>query len=397
MRKPQLANRKDCTGCLACVDSCRNNALNYYIGNDGHYYVKIDDDSCIGCFQCEKSCPATSRLLYGKSECAKAYAAWNKNYEVRAESASGGAFSAMAQFVLDQGGVVIGATLDNINDVSHVVISDTNDLPKLQGSKYTQSNTKGIYKQTLKHLKEGETVLFSGTGCQVGGLYSFLRNKIYNGNLITVDLICGGVPSKLLIQKFVENEPYKIRRIVSFRTKENGWKPKGFEYNLKVEDVNGVIHDYSGIHNLVTTGFSVELTERYSCYNCKYVGLHRLSDFTIGDLWGDEMYPNEHYNGLSLLVAHNQKALDLLDSMSNYLQTAPCNNDSAIKVNFRLVDGRNVRRFTVERKFVRFFFNNCSYTTLKAIYANEYNIINIWTPWIFLRRIYVKLLNIIFK
>lgn len=392
---PKLACQRECTGCLACVDSCRHSALSYYIDNDGHYYVKVDENQCVGCLICEKTCPIVTDQKYGESECATFFAAWNKNDLERARSASGGAFSAIAHFVIEQGGVVIGATTENICDVRHVMVADIEGLKRIQGSKYTQSNTSGIYQETYALIKEGKTVLFSGTGCQVGGLLSYLKNKKYEGRLITVDLICGGVPSKLLLQKFLENEPYKIKRILSYRTKERGWKPNGFVYNMKVEDVDGNVHDYTGMRNLVTTGFSTEMTERYSCYNCKFVGKHRMSDFTIGDLWGDSMYPQEHFNGVSLVIAHNQEAKGFLQEVKPYLYTAPCDEILAEKMNYRLTNGNNVKKYTLERKFMEQLFDKCSYQTLKKIYANSYKIYNPWMVWKVIRYMYLKVMNII--
>ena len=393
-RKPQLANKKECTGCLACVDSCRHNAISSYIGSDGHYYVKVDDERCIGCLQCEKTCPISSKLDYGQSKMSVFHAAWNKDEEERRRSASGGAFSAMARYVLEHGGVVVGAATENVCDVRHVVISDISELLKLQGSKYTQSDTCGIYNKVYGLLKDGKTVLFSGTGCQTGALLSFLQNKKYTGRLITVDLICGGVPSKLLLQKFVENEPYQIKRILSYRTKEHGWKPKGFVYNMKVEDADGQIHDYTGKKNLVTTAFSTEMTERYSCYNCKFVGKHRLSDFTIGDLWGDTMYPQEHYNGVSLVITHNQKAEEFLKDMESYLQTMPCDEAQAAKVNFRLIDGHNPKQYTFERRYMEYLFSHCSYKILKKIYAYDYKPYSLWILLRIFRKIHLGVIKL---
>lgn len=381
-RVPLLAPIKNCTGCLACIDSCNHNAINSYIGKDGHYYVKLDQESCVGCLLCEKTCPIVNKIDYNNSEFSHFYAAWNRNNEERSKSASGGAFSAMAHYVLERGGVVVGSEIENICDVNHIVVSDLNDLQRLQGSKYTQSNTKGIYNKTYEQLREGKFVLFSGTGCQVAGLLSYLNNKKYTGKLITVDLICGGVSSKLLLQKFVENEPYKIKRILSFRTKEHGWKPNGFVYNMKVEDSDGVIHDYTGKRNLVTTGFSTELTNRYSCYDCKFVGCNRISDFTIGDLWGDKIYPQEHYMGLSLLIAHNDKAMSLLEEMKVYLSFAHCDEIQAKKHNYRLINGKNSKEKTWERKLMPWLFARCSYKVLKKIYANDYPN---YSPWVILK------------
>ncbi len=396
-RRPRLASTKTCSGCMACVDSCRHGAISYYLGDDGHNYVRVNNDACIGCLSCEKVCPVVSDIVYNQSERAEFFAAWNTNKEERSKSASGGAFSAMAHYVIEQGGVVIGAAIENVCDVKHVVISDINDLQRLQGSKYTQSDTKGIYKVSLQYLKDGKTVLFSGTGCQIAGLLSFLDKRKFDGKLITVDLICGGVPSKFLINKFVENEPYKVKRILSFRTKENGWKPKGFEYNLKVEDTEGKVHDYTGKKNLITTGFSKELTNRYSCYNCRFVGKHRLSDFTIGDLWGDNVYPKEHNNGVSLVIAHNQHAIDLLKKMRDYLQLSSYDSETAIRSNYRLLDGKSVMGMLWERRFMNVLFRRCSYSMLRRIYANDYSK---YSPWAFIKiqkKCSIALLHFLFK
>lgn len=394
-RKPQLASNNECTGCFVCVDSCYQNALSPYIGRDGHYYVRIDNERCVGCLQCESICPVVSLQEYGQSELSVFHAAWNKNDKERIRSASGGAFSAMARYILEQGGVVVGAATKNAYDVKHVAITDLVDLPKLQGSKYAQSDTSGIYKKVYELLKDGKFVLFSGMGCQIGALLSYLKNKKYSGNLITVDLICGGVPSKLLLQKFAENEPYQIKKIVSFRTKEHGWKPQGFVYNLKVEDVDGLIHDYIGKKNLVTTAFSTEMTERYSCYDCKFVGKHRLSDFTIGDFWGDMMYPKEHYKGVSLVITHNKKAKSLLKKMEAYLQTMPCDEERAAKINFRIVNGHSPKKYLLERKYLEFFFSKCSYITLKKIYANDYMSCSPWMIWKFVRYGYMHIVDFV--
>lgn len=391
MRQPVLARNKECTGCMACVDTCKNQALSSYVGDDGHYYVKLHNNICIGCLACEKTCPVVNFMSYGESEYADFFAAWNKNDEERSRSASGGVFSAMAHFIIDHGGVVIGAATEDIYSVKHIVISEIDDIHKLQGSKYTQSDTTGIYDKTLLLLKEGNTVLFSGTGCQVAGLLSFIGKKRYSGKLITVDLICGGVPSKLLLQKFVENESYKVKKIISYRTKEKGWKPKGFVYNLKVEDSDGIVHDYTGKRNLVTTGFSTELTNRYSCYDCKFVGSNRISDFTIGDLWGDKEFPQEHFKGLSLVIIHNKNAFELLNGMKDYLSFSECDQGQAMKTNFRLVNGKNVRKHTVERRYLPSIFSHFNYKQLKKIYANDYPI---YSPWMVLktgRYLYLKL------
>lgn len=391
--RPQLANKKECTGCLACIDSCKKNAISFKTANDGHIYIEVEESLCTGCKTCEKICPIVSNFQYTQSNRADFYAVWNKDLQDRKSSASGGAFSAIAKYVIENQGIVFGATIENVCDIKHIYINKIQDLCKLQGSKYAYSIPVGCYNQVYSFLKENKLVLFSGTGCQVGGLLSFLKNKKYNGKLITVDIICGGVPSRLLLHKFIENEPYQIQSIKSFRTKDNGWKSTGFRYNMKVIDKNNETHDYTNIRNLVTDGFSIELTNRYSCYKCNFVGKNRLSDFTIGDLWGDKMYPNEHYNGISLLIVHSNFAHEILNQLTEYLSTNITDTQSAIQNNKRIIKGNNYIRFTWERRLMPFFFKNLNYSILKKIYAYDFNK---YSPW-YLYKIYRTILNKIFK
>ncbi len=387
MNLPKLATPKECTGCLACVDSCSHNAISFQIEKDGHVYVSVNNELCIGCKICEKTCPIVSGYSYAKSETANFFAAWNTDLSLRKRSASGGAFSAIASYVLDRKGIVFGASIVDGYDIKHIFIDNKKDLHLLQGSKYAYSLTTSSYKQVYSFLREDRLVLFSGTACQVAGLLSFLKNKKYNGKLITIDLICGGVPSRLLIEKFIENEPYKINKIQSFRTKEKGWKSHGFKYNLKTIDDKGTIHDYTNIRNLITDGFCLELTNRYSCYNCKFVGTNRQSDYTIGDLWGDKKYPNEHYNGLSVVVAHSESSTQLLkEELTDYIKVYSVSSADVIANNPRLVSGKNYLRFSLMRKFMPLLFQKMNYKTLKKIYAYDFSNYSIWIVYKILRR-----------
>lgn len=394
---PTLATDKTCTGCLACVDICPTKALSDTVNKDGHLTYTCDTDKCILCHQCERVCPVVSDYQYQKQGTSKFYAAWCKDDKLRKRSSSGGAFAAMATYVINQGGYVVGASNEGICNIKHVVISDVSELNKLQGSKYMQSNAAESYKATFGLLKEGHIVLFSGTGCQVAGLLSFLKRKKYTGKLITVDLVCGGVPSRLLATKFIENEPYEVKKILSFRSKDGGWKSTGFIYNLQTEDGNGNVHDYTGIKNLLTDGFSREMTERYSCYDCNFNGENRASDFTIGDLWGDKQFPEQHKDGLSLIIAHNEHADLLLNEMATLLHSEEVDGESAIEHNPRIDNGHNVRGKLFERRHLSWLFDKLSYANLKHIYAND---IKSYSPWIvykIFRKIRIEILKKIAK
>lgn len=393
MNTPRLASVKECTGCLACIDSCPTESLTKIINKEGHFFYRLNIDTCIHCNKCVKTCPVVSNLEYSLEGEGTFYAAWAKDNDIRAKSASGGAFAAVAKYVLDNQGVVFGAAKDDICNVRHIYIEDNSELPRIQGSKYAASDTVDSYKKVYAFLKEGRLVLFSGVGCQVAGLLASLKNKPYKGKLITIDLICGGIPSRLLVQKFIENEPYKLKEIISFRTKDNGWKSSGFLYNMKVKDINDQIHDYSGVRNLVIDGFCSELTNRYSCYNCKFNGIHRLSDYTIGDLWGDKDHLSEHKKGLSLVIAHTEKAISLLMDLKKYLATDSINAAEAIKSNPRITNGKSYKKYMPERIYLSCLFNKMNYSTLKKIYAFDFSL---YSPWI-IYKAYRYMLTKLFK
>lgn len=375
---PKLATKIECTGCMACVDSCATGALKFNIADDGHIYPLLKQDICVNCGACERVCPVVSKFCYSQSSVSKSFASWSNNDTMRKNSASGGVFSAMAEYVISVGGVAYGATIRGVAEVCHIRISSEEDICLLQGSKYLQSNTNGVFRQVYNDLNSGVFVLFSGTGCQVAGLYSFLKGKKYKGRLLTIDIICGGVPSRLLIDKFLKCEPFKINRILSFRTKDTGWKPQGYKYNLKVVDDKNNIHDYTDKRNLVTTGFACEMSNRYSCYNCHYAGLHRMSDFTIGDFWGLKDFKEEHYNGVSVIIAHNQESLELLNIIKSYLFTTPIPVNDILAYNPRVDNVVDKRYKLPERKFLTWAFKNLNYNILKKIYALDFSK---YSPW----------------
>ena len=374
---PTLASIKDCTGCAACVDSCALSALELQYSNDGHLMPVLNSDLCVGCKTCEKTCPVVSNFQYSNNQKYTAFAGWAKNKIIRKSSATAGAFAGIAQYVLAKSGVVFGVTM-NGTYAEHTYIQSVEDLYKLQGSKYTQSNATHSYKLALEYLKQGRVVLFSGTGCQVAGLYSFLRNRKYHGELITVDIICGGVPSRLLIDKFVENEPYRIKSIQSFRTKENGWKAHGFKYNLKVEDIDGEIHDYTNKRNLIIDGFGSGITNRYSCYRCKFAGDSRMSDFTIGDYWGVAEFSEQISNGISAIIAHNDKALRVLSDARDYLEVHKTKIENIKRSNRRLNQCNDLLFMLPERRYLAKFFSKLSYKTLNRIYAFDFPSKSLW-------------------
>lgn len=356
-----------CTGCMACVDACNKGALSQKMFEDGHIYPYFSQDTCIDCGLCDSVCPVADNketiLSYGDS---RPYAAWSDNDRLREGSASGGVFAALAKHVLNEGWYVSGAVTDGLK-IRHVVTDKTEDLSLIQGSKYQQGETAGIYRKIRKLLTAGKNVLFSGTPCQVAALRMFLGDRNYPGKVVTVDFICGGFPSVLPLQAFVSNCSFDVKSIVSFRDKENGWKPVGYRYNFKVGDAEGRVHSFHD-NNLVSMAFISHLTNRDSCLNCRFARADRPSDITIGDFWGCKDYPEQESSGISVVIVHNDEILGLLRDSGVHLKETGWK--SVVNYNPRLIVGEffGFRRTWIHSHYP-FVFRHFGYSLLCSMFG----------------------------
>lgn len=359
---PNLADIHTCTGCLACVDVCHKGALSSCYNEEGHLIYKLDRNKCVECGLCERTCPVVSEFQYGVNILSDSspYAAWAKDDALRAKSTSGGVFASLARFIISQGGVVVGASLEH-NDIKHIMIEREQEVIRLQGSKYAQSNTCGIFKTVKSTLSDGKIVLFSGLGCQVAALLSYLGEKEYAGKLYTVDLICGGVPSRFLIDYYLKHNP-EVDEIVAFRNKSR--------YEFSVKDKNGIIKSVPLLSRpLPLCGFYTELTNRYSCYDCTFNGVHRKSDITIGDFWGDKDYLEQHKKGLSVAVAHSDNGSYLLHNAN--LELHKTGWETFLLNNPRMIDGHKDKSKLKARKNMALAFKEYSYEKILQVYANK--------------------------
>ncbi|MBE7705529.1 MAG: hypothetical protein E7Z90_06970 [Cyanobacteria bacterium SIG29] len=248
-----------------------------------------------------------------------------KNNNLISKSSSGGMFAELAKYILARNGIVFGCAMERLEegfDVKHIYIEKEEDLYKLQGSKYVQSNLGKTIKQAKEFLEQGRFVLFSGTPCQIAGLKAYLR-KDYD-NLLTVDLSCTGTPSQKLFNdfiKFLENK-YKKKIIkFEFRNKEKlGWACGNALITLE----NG---EQKILHNNVTSFlyfFMNGISEQERCYTCKYAGLERISDITIADAWGIEQeYPEllktklDKNKGISLVLINTEKGENFFEKLQD--------------------------------------------------------------------------------
>ena len=222
-----------CFGCRSCEQVCPKKCIDIKPNEEGFLYPLVEESVCIHCGLCVKSCPAENPDVH-RNHPSELYGLKNKDEKAIMRSASGGASDAAAKVILAEGGVIFGAAYDENLRVSHIEVNKIDDLYKIQSSKYVQSNVADCYSKAKKHLQEGRKVLFTGTPCQIAGLYAFLR-KDYD-NLYTLDLICHGVPSPLFFEKYIDYMGKKMGGKVieyNFRSKDKrGW---GTQYLAKTK------------------------------------------------------------------------------------------------------------------------------------------------------------------
>ncbi len=320
-----------CTGCGACVQICPTACISMKADAEGFWYPTIDRTQCINCHLCDRQCP----VLAPKNSFAwekHYYAAYNKKEMDRLASSSGGFFTLLAEQIIKQGGVVFGAAFMPDFSVEHIVVDNFEELYKLRGSKYVQSKIGNCYKAAKKYLEQGRKVLFTGTPCQISGLNSFLGREY--GNLYTQDIICHGVPSPLVWEKYIK---YREKKAASktqrtfFRHKKYGWKM----YSVQFEFENCT--EYIQVHSadLYMVSFLRNWSLRPSCYECSFKGLDRSSDITLADFWGiDNIAPEMNDDkGCSLVMVNSQKGQDLFNSIADNVCSMSVDINEAVKYN----------------------------------------------------------------
>ncbi len=347
-----------CCGCSACLNKCPVNAISMQENDEGFLYPVVDESKCTHCGLCLKACPLLAKQNNNKQE-PDCYAVMAPD-EIRAKSSSGGMFTLLAEYVIYGGGYVCGTAFKEDWSVHHIMVNKLEDLDKLRGSKYVQSNTENCYKEIKSLLQQDKLVLFTGTPCQIAGLYSFL-DKEYD-NLITCDILCHGAPSNGVWQKYL-HENFDINKIknVNFRDKSQiGWSCSHCTITLD-NNKKIVTNDYTKLfHNRTIL--------RKSCENCKFSKLPRPADITLGDWWGIKDYAPEinDNKGLSLVLINTAKGEQLFNELN--IPTERCKkiilhknyNNGNIHYGTKLNDNRE-----------KFFKNNQTLTFQKAAKVSE--------------------------
>ena len=257
------------------------------------------------------------------------------------ESTSGGMFTAVAGYVFDRRGVVFGAVYDENMQVKHTMAENMTELAPMRGSKYIQSDISECYFMIKKQLNEGRLVLFSGLPCQVAGVYAFL-GKRYD-NLITMDLICSGVPSQRLFDSYIKYIEKKNKiKILDYKFRDKHKYGLSHTVVITYKRKNGNIKTKT-IKDRTTVSYYVAFGKQNcfmdTCYNCKYNSIRRISDMTVGGFWSigkTESKLNEK-EGVSLVLANTDKAIEIIKSLKGIALIEEHSIDIAVIGNNALV------------------------------------------------------------
>lgn len=312
-----ICDQSQCTGCQACMHACPVNSISMMENEKGFFYPVIDQAICIDCGKCHTLCPAINPPMDFR-EPLKVYAGWTKNSTVRHYSTSGGAAYSLSKLIVEEGGVFFGCRW-RIDHAEHSFADTVDELGQFQGSKYAYSIIGNSYLRVKDFLSQGKQVMFIGTGCQVAGLKSYL-NREYN-NLITVDVLCHGIPSQKA-----------IRDRISGIEKENGHRVVDMRFRDKHEDQvhtfckytfeNGESVSHAVQKDVFFRGFDSNYLLRPNCFTCQYAQSSRVSDITLADFWGYKPIDFQFINyrdGVSLLLSNTDKGEQIIQRVKDFV------------------------------------------------------------------------------
>lgn len=337
-----ITDKHLCCGCSACVQSCPKHCIEMREDEEGFLYPQVQVDKCYDCGLCEKICPVLNQ--HESIEPLEIYLAQNTNEDELLKSSSGGIFILLAKQVLQEEGVVFGVKFDENWNAIHAFAETEEDVKQFMGSKYVQSRIGNTYNEAREFLLSGRQVLYSGTPCQIAGLKRYLR-KDYD-NLLTVDIICHGVPSPMVWQRYLEeikqnyrlseyhisssspsnvfnktiNTKDVIIKNISFRDKHLGWKNyslslsfyKSSDKNIKTSSLTHSFREDSYMKL-----FLLNYILRPSCYHCPSKGGKSQSDVTIADFWGiEKVHPEcDDNRGVGMILVNSKKGRKFIDKL----------------------------------------------------------------------------------
>lgn len=324
--KENILKVDTCAGCMVCQQVCPKECIEIKFDELGHTYPKVKENDCISCAKCLKTCPEYTPVQHYNNK--NVYAVWANNNSERQTSTSGGIASVLSRYIIENDGVVFGAAFEPPFSVNHIEIDCLADVDKLKGSKYVQSDTSVCWSTFKKEIKSGRKVLFVGTPCQTAAAI-----KLAGGveNLLTVDLVCHGVPSLAMLKSTIPQDVINmgISNLV-FREKA--------KYHFSILRERQVVYERTLNKDWYYKAFFGGLICRESCLHCKYAQFQRVTDLTIGDFWGlKQEEPNvDIRKGVSMMIVNTEKGAEVLRAVSDRVTMKEKTMEEAMKDNDQL-------------------------------------------------------------
>lgn len=289
-----------CCGCGACSVICKQDAIDIRRDKYGFLRAFIDQSKCIQCNLCKKVCPYNGESRDEiNQEKHNLYMVKSKDEEVLYSSSSGGAGYEISKMLCTKGYDVVGCVYDKEKRESvhkMVLAGDVGNLNVFQGSKYIQSNTVDAFNDVIN---TSERAVIFGTPCQIAGIDSLLKLNKRRENYILVDLICFGVPTQYLWNKYLKEGSkkygYGLTPDVQFRYKPRGWREK----YISIQG-NGKCYVRQENKDLFYRFFLLRHCFMPTCYECAY-RTASAADIRLGDYWGPRYKDDK--NGVSMVIA----------------------------------------------------------------------------------------------
>ena len=346
----KIVDKADCCGCTACASVCAHDAISMQPDAMGFLYPVVDTAKCVNCGLCEKVCAFNDHYDTSLNLPQPiAYAARHKDMAEVETSRSGAAFIAISDYILENGGVVYGAGYADHFRVVHKRATTKEERDEFKGSKYVQSDLRGVFRQVRQDLKDGLTVLFSGTPCQTSGLNSYVGKKLRE-RLVLVDIVCHGVPGPYIWWDYIaylEKKQGAEICWVNFRDKQEfGWA--AHKETFKFVNRGGKMS--------FTYLFYQHIMFRHSCGKCHFTNTKRPSDITLADYWGWEKTApdiNNDDKGVSLVLINTEKGRELFDKVKDRMTVIPARLEDCMQPNLQHPSAIHPQRMEFEQAYVQ--------------------------------------------
>ena len=349
-----IIDSERCTGCGACLQVCSCSAINWEKNREGFDVPVVDENKCIDCGLCRKVCPYETERGDADPE---VYAAVHKDPEVVKKSSSGGAFTAVSDWILEQGGVVYGVAFDKKLEAHYLRAENEKKRNQMRGTKYLQCPGNALYGLVEKDLRDQKTVLVTGTPCQLSGLSLVLKQKkVPSERLYLIDNICHGVASPLVFDeylKYIRSTVLKSKEIRKFsmRSKKVSWQKQYLDCRTEAGDESRILNKKASWNKLYQTTYFI----RPSCYSCRFTSYDRVGDMTFGDYWNIENagVSLDHSKGISLILVNTEKGRELLEASKDRLLLEKSDKNKCWQIHLERPLPRPKKREVIWENFYR--------------------------------------------